>query len=359
MQTFKTPTPRWMYHVIGWLIFISYEVSLVSFVRNAAGLRSPIWGGYIFPYLINIGLFYFHAVVVLRYCFSHGRKLLLCALLLLTELSLYLLIMGTTQQDSTKMPFLLSYPTKVDFVKQLWRGIYFMILSTAYWLIERSFQSVSELKEVEKKALFDEKERQRLQLELVSAQNAFLRAQINPHLLFNTLNFVHSEVQEVSPRASEAIITLSEMMRYSLVENKEDGKVGLEKEAEQIENLIRINQYRFDNKLCLTLESQGDLEGNRIAPLLLVPFVENLFKYADFLDREHPARLCLSVENGAMEFSTFNKKRRNGAFSSPGIGIENVKTRLDALYPGRYTLTLEDRDPFFSVHLKILLRPIC
>jgi two-component system, LytTR family, sensor kinase len=359
MQTFKIPTPPWMYHVIGWLIFIFYEVSLVSFVRNVAGLHSPIWSGYIFPYLINICLFYFHAIVVLRYCFSDGRKLLLFALLLLTELLLYLLFMGTTQQDGTKTGFFLSYPTKVDFVKQLWRGIYFMILSTAYWLIERGFHRVSELKEIEKKALFEEKEKQRLQLELVSAQNAFLRAQINPHLLFNTLNFVHSEVQEVSPRASEAIIILSEMMRYSLVENKADGKVALEKEAEQIENLIRINQYRFDNKLCLALESKGKLEGNRIAPLLLVPFVENLFKYADLSDRQHPARLCLIVENGVMEFSTFNKKRRTVAFSSPGIGIENVKTRLDAIYSGRYALTLEDRDPFFSVHLKILLGPIC
>jgi two-component system, LytTR family, sensor kinase len=148
-------------------------------------------------------------------------------------------------------------------------------------------------------------------------------------------------------------------MRYSLVENKADGKVGLEKEAEQIENLIRINQYRFDNKLCLALESKGKLEGNRIAPLLLVPFVENLFKYADLLDTDQPARLCLSVENDVMEFSTFNKKRRTVAFSSPGIGIENVKTRLAAFYSGRYTLELEDRDPFFSVHLKILLRSIC
>ena len=348
--------PRPLYHVIAWAIFIFYEVSLVAFVRNATGSHGAIWDSYIFPYLINISLFYFHALFTLRVCISSGkRRFFLLAGLILAELFMYLVLMGVGRPVAAETPFLLWYPTKVDFVKQLWRGIYFLIFSTAYWFIERSFKKVSELKEVEKRALFEEKEKQRLQLELVSAQNAFLRAQINPHLLFNTLNFIHSEVQEVSPVAADAIITLSEMMRYSLVENKVDGKVELEKEAEQMENLIRINQYRFDNKLLLELKTQGRLEGNRIAPLLLVPFVENMFKYADLTDKTHPAQLCLQVEDGIMEFSTFNRKRRMLAFSSPGIGIENVKTRLEGTYKGRYTLKVEDHDPFFSVHLKILL----
>jgi len=356
MQIAKTQRPRWLYHLIGWGIFIFYEVSLVTFVMNASGKHSSVWSGYFFPYLINIGLFYLHALFVLRVSLSRGKQrfLLLCGLIL-AELLFYLVLMGTCGQERAKTPFLLSYPSKVDFVKQVWRGIYFLIFSTAYWFIERSFKKVSELKEVEKKALFEEKERQRLQLELISAQNAFLRAQINPHLLFNTLNFIHSEVQEVSPSAAEAIITLSEMMRYSLVENKVDGKVELEKEAEQMENIIRINQYRFDNRLFLELKTKGRLEGIRIAPLLLVPFVENMFKYADLTDRTRPAQLCLQVEDGIMEFSTFNRKRRTLAFTSPGIGIENVRTRLDSLYRDRYLLKVEDRDPFFSVYLKILL----
>jgi sensor histidine kinase YesM len=356
MEHVKTLRPPWRYHLIGWGIFIIYEVSLVAFVRNASGLHGDIWDSYIFPYLINICLFYFHALFVLRTCFSGSKKrLVLLGGLILVELFFYLVLMGVDRATTTQTPLLLWYPTKVDFVKQIWRGVYFLIFSTAYWLIERSFKKVSELKEVEKKALFEEKERQRLQLELISAQNAFLRAQINPHLLFNTLNFIHSEVQEVSPRAAEAIITLSEMMRYSLVENKVDGKVELEKEAEQMENLIRINQYRFDNRLFLGLKTKGRLEGIRIAPLLLVPFVENMFKYADLTDRTHPAQLCLQVEDGIMEFSTFNRKRRTLAFTSPGIGIENVRTRLDSLYRDRYLLKVEDRDPFFSVYLKILL----
>jgi LytS/YehU family sensor histidine kinase len=211
------------------------------------------------------------------------------------------------------------------------------------------------MKEIEQKALIEEKERQRLELELVSSQNAFLQAQINPHLLFNTLNFIHSEVQEVSETASQAIITLSDMMRYSLVENTMDGKVSLEKEIEQIENLIRINQYRFNNKLCLRLDVEGEFETARIVPLVLVPFVENLFKYADLTDASNPANVRLSVKDGIMEFSTFNKKRKTISFSSPGIGINNIRTRLQSTYGDRFSLELDEHDSDFSVYLKIIL----
>ena len=211
------------------------------------------------------------------------------------------------------------------------------------------------MKEIERKALIEEKERQRLELELVSSQNAFLQAQINPHLLFNTLNFIHNEVLEVSETASEAIITLSDMMRYSLIENKMDGKVPLEKEIQQIENLIKINQYRFNNKLSLEFHPKGDLGTIRVIPLLLVPFVENLFKYADLTDAERPATINLQVASGVMEFSTINKKRKTVSFSSPGIGISNIKTRLQSSYAGQFSLQLEDRGSIFSVYLKIIL----
>lgn len=343
-----------LYHIFGWSIFIFYEVALVAIARKVLGLHDPIWKVYVVPYCFNILLFYFHYVFVLNYCFrNHQKKLLLFLFLLALELSVYLLLMTFVQDSSFKGPkFFLTYPTEVAFIRQLWRGIYFLIFSTAFWLVQRSFRKVNELKEVEKKALLEAKEKQRLQLELVSSQNAFLRAQINPHLLFNALNFIHSEVQEVSDKASDAIITLSDMMRYSLIENKMDGKVELQREVEQIENLIKLNQYRFDQKLCLTFQTHGNLDGCRIVPLLLIPFVENLFKYADLGDDNHPAVVHLSVNDGILEFSTTNRKRKNIAFSSHGIGIENVKTRLQSFYPGRFCLKVEDEGSSFSVYLR-------
>lgn len=344
-------------HLIAWAIFIAYEVTLVVIVESASGKRSPFWL-FAGSYAINICLFYVHAYLVLDFCFSgKQKKTLLFVMLAIAELLIYLFLTSLLQAgQATKKTFLVfRFINEVVFARQIWRAIYFMIFSTAFWLIERSFKTVKEARELEKKALLDEKERQRLELELVFSQNAFLRSQINPHLLFNTLNFIHSEVQEISDKASDAIITLSDMMRYSLAENKTDGKVELEKELEQIENLVRINQYRFNNKLCLKFNKAGSTHNCRIAPLLLVPFAENLFKYADLTDALNPAIINVSVQEGVLEFSSFNKKKKTVSFSSPGIGIENIKTRLRSSYPDRFSLQLKDDETYFSLHLKIIL----
>lgn len=348
---------QFLYHLLAWMIFIAYEVSIVVVVESASGHYSPL-RLYIGPYVLNIALFYVHAWLVLDYCFSgKKRKLVLFLFLFCVELSVYIFLVSLLQPPATpKKRFLIFYfGSNVVFARTVWRGVYFMIFSTAYWMISRSFKRIQKMKEIEKKALIEEKERQRLELELVSSQNAFLQAQINPHLLFNALNFIHSEVQEVSETASEAIITLSDIMRYSLIENKADGKVALQKEIEQIDNLIKINQYRFNNKLCLRFDVKGDCETARIVPLLLVPFAENMFKYADLSDQANPAVIQLQVENGIMEFSTTNKKRRTATFSSPGIGINNIKTRLQNSYADRFTLELQNDDSMFTVHLKIIL----
>ena len=346
-------------HVLCWSVFIAYEVSLVKIVRASQGLTDSLWKDYVLSYLFNIALFYFHALFTLPQCFEKGKKrTALFSLLLFIELLTYLLLIGLkelTFLESKVRSFSSLYPSEVAFIRQVWRGIYFLIFSTAYWLIQNSFKKERRLKEVEKQALVHEKEKQELELELMASQNAFLQAQINPHLLFNTLNFIHSEVQQTSPKASEAIITLSDMMRYSLAEIKKDGKVELEKEIEQIENLLQINQYRFNHQLFVEFTCRDNYGKARIVPLLLVPFVENLFKYGDLTDSDHPARIHLRCESNFLEFATYNKKRKMTGFFSTGIGIKNVTTRLNSSYADRYTLEIQNQDSIYSVNLAIQL----
>jgi two-component system, LytTR family, sensor kinase len=344
------------YHIVGWLIFIFYEVSFVEIIRWT-NVDVPIWSGYIVPYLINICLFYFHAFKTMNYCFGKAYKRpVVFILLIILELFGYLLLMGMKDFTSiNKKPNLIFflYATNIAFIQQLWRGIYFLIFSTAFWLIHKSFKKEQQLKEAETKTLLRQQEKKELELKLVSTQNAFLQSQINPHLLFNTLNFIHSEVQQVSTKASDAIIILSDMMRYSLAETKSDGKVGLEKEVEQIDNLIKINQFRFNNKLCINLIVEGELKHIRIIPLLLIPFVENIFKYAELMDQTNPVRINIALSNDILHFETFNKKRKTINFISSGIGIENVKTRLSSYYFEHFFLNINDSDSAFSVNLII------
>ena len=358
-QGLFTKRRQMLHHVIGWAVFISYEVTLVKIVRGAAGIQDSLWSGYILPYAINISLFYCHAFFVMRVCFGKRRSMLpLFGLLVLVELGVYLLLMGLKEFTflNGDPDFLTSlYPSQVGFVRQLWRGIYFLIFGTAFWLIHESFKKEQMLKEAETTALIRQQEKKELELKLVSSQNAFLQSQINPHLLFNTLNFIHSEVHQVSDKASDAIITLSDMMRYSLSESKADGKVDLERELEQIANLIKINQTRFDKKLCIEMAVEGDFSQSRIVPLILVPFVENLFKYADLTDKTAPVRIDVVLRGDLLLFETFNKKGRTVSFKSPGIGIQNVKTRLESYYPERFRLDVNDAGSTFSVSLEVQL----
>lgn len=351
----KTTGHTFFYHFIGWPIFIIYELTLLRILDNAAGISFPVVG-YFITYPIAASLFYFHYLFVLNYCFGQSRKRLFAFIILVVfELCSYLLLIGLTKSGLvTGKGYLFSlYSDEITFIRQVWRGMYFLIFSTAAWTIQRNFDRLKKAKEIEKVALIKEQEKKNLELKLVSTQNAYLQAQINPHLLFNTLNFIYSEVHEASPMASEVIMTLSDMMRYSLLEKKADGKMELEKEIEQIQNLIRINQYRFDNGLYLQFKHSGNLDGVRITPLLLVPFVENIFKYAELTDENNPAEIQINVEDNLVEFSTFNKKKRTANFRSPGIGIENVKTRLNAYYPDKHHLDIEDREFFYRVHLQI------
>ncbi|TCJ19604.1 histidine kinase [Flaviaesturariibacter flavus] len=347
-----------LYHLAGWLIFIAYEVSFVSLIR-ISGRDFSVLHLFVIPYLVNISLFYFHSLFTFPVAMSGRRKNgFIFLALIASELFVYLLIMGL--KDVGRGPdkgvfFLNLYRDRIAFIQQLWRGIYFLIFSSAFWFIQRTFRNERLLKEAEKKDLLRIQEKKDLELLLVSTQNAYLKSQVNPHLLFNTLNLIHSEIQQLSPVASDAIIGLSDMMRYSLAPSEMDGKVFLEEEIAQIENLIGINQLRFRTKLNIEVQMEGHFGHLRIVPLLLIPFVENLFKYADLMDEADPAVIKIHARGSTLCFKAGNRKKTGRVLPSHGIGITNVRTRLNARYPAMHRLKIEETRTHFRVELNLNL----
>jgi two-component system, LytTR family, sensor kinase len=346
------------YHALGWSLFIFYEV---LFVTLLVGFRSDvsIWGGYIFPYAVNITLFYFHAHVTLSYSFTGTRKrYIVFALLIIGELALYLLLMNISQLIDNGTDWFKSLTSKnnmMGLLRQLWRGIYFIGFSSAYWFALRTINSEKKILQLEKLQIINRAEKNNLEKNLVELQNAHLQAQINPHLLFNTLNFIYNKVQEVSEEASEAVILLSELMNYSLRELEPDGKVSLEKEVEQICNIVKINQIRFNNKLFLQLESNGNFRDARVIPLILIPLVENVFKHGNLTDKENPGKVTINYDGDYLEMTTFNKKKKREKVYSHGIGMINVTKRLDNVYKGFYTLNMNGDEHDYYVFLRIKL----
>jgi two-component system LytT family sensor kinase len=191
--------------------------------------------------------------------------------------------------------------------------------------------------------------------EKLQAELSFLKAQINPHFLFNTLNNIYALASAQSEQTAAAVMKLSSIMRYVLTEARAD-LVPLEKEIQFTSHYIELQKMRLTDKTIIEFNVHGDPMGRQIAPLLLLPFVENAFKYGISTRERSPISILLDIKKDSLYFSICNQKHISTMLrvsDNTGIGISNTKRRLDLFYEDRYALNIEDKTSDFSVKLKI------
>lgn len=182
----------------------------------------------------------------------------------------------------------------------------------------------------------------------------FLKSQINPHFVFNSLNTVYFLIDKVNTSAREALHKFSEMLRYQLYETKGE-KIPIEKEIHYLKDYTDLQQLRKDEKYAVEFNYSNDVKEFFIEPLLLIPFVENAFKHISHRQESiNYVKIEMSRMNGAFYFNIENSKEQ--VFSSPangGIGMANVKRRLELLYPGKHELSVHETADKFLVELKL------
>jgi LytS/YehU family sensor histidine kinase len=193
-----------------------------------------------------------------------------------------------------------------------------------------------------------------LENQRLTAELSFLKSQINPHFLFNSLNSIYSLAYQKSDTTPEAILKLSEIMRYMLYECN-DNKVELTKELQYLQNYIDLQKIRFGNKAFINFEVRGEVTNQHIVPLLLISFIENAFKHGIANDAASPIKLKINLEDGHLYFFIQNKKHTHNRDSSGGIGLANVRRRLDLLYAGKYNLEIRDEADTYTVQLSLVL----
>jgi len=193
-----------------------------------------------------------------------------------------------------------------------------------------------------------------LENQRLSAELAFLKSQINPHFLFNSLNSIYSLAYQRSATTPEAILKLSEIMRYMLYECN-DNKVDLSKELQYLQNYIDLQKIRFSNKAYIDYKVEGKIETQQIVPLLLIAFIENAFKHGVANDALTPIRLLIDVDEEHLHFYIQNKKHHNNRDAAGGIGLNNVKRRLNLLYPNKFNLDIRDETDSYTVELSLVL----
>jgi LytS/YehU family sensor histidine kinase len=199
-------------------------------------------------------------------------------------------------------------------------------------------------------------EAQKMQLEVDKSQAnfKFLKSQINPHFLHNTLNFLYAKSLPYSAELSEGILTLSDIMRYALNEAAgSDDKAPLKDEIEHVRNVIKINQLRFSNNLHVNFEVQGVINDAEIIPFVLITIVENAFKHGDLQKPEYPIEIKLSVEHKRLHFYCRNKKKTGPKDISTGLGLDNIRNRLQFAYGNNYKLLIKDEADFYTTELTI------
>ncbi len=196
-------------------------------------------------------------------------------------------------------------------------------------------------------------EKEKLQKEM---ELTYLKEQVNPHFLFNSLNSIYSLSRQQSKETPEVVMQLSELMRYQLESSKKDS-VLLKEELEFIENYLLLEEKRLSKRSTIEFVIEGDLSGLKIAPMLLIPFVENALKHgAQSTNEQSTIDVSTSIKEDTLIFCVVNSKPSSVSETNrKGIGLNNVKRRLKLLYPNAHTLEIDDIENEYRVTLAIEL----
>lgn len=230
--------------------------------------------------------------------------------------------------------------TRIYILDNLYFTIYYNFVAIAFFGVQ--YERYSKLK------------RQELELQARKAELSFLKSQVNPHFLFNNLNNIYALVYQQSPNSLPAISKLSELLRYMLYQ-KED-EVLLSQEIKYLHNFIDLQLLRYDFDPQLKIRIPEDIGKDlKIVPLSLIPFVENAFKHGDLRDSLEPLHIHLEVKGAWLFLEVSNKKNMQRKDGTGGIGLENVRKRLELLKFGKYTLEIIENEHTFSVKLNMMI----
>jgi two-component system, LytTR family, sensor kinase len=193
----------------------------------------------------------------------------------------------------------------------------------------------------------------KIEIEKLNTELEYLKSQINPHFLFNSINTIYFQIDKSNTTARETLSAFSEMLRYQLYEC--NGKeIPVEKEVAYLKNYVELQKLRKDENYTITF-NQDNMHGFSIAPLLLIPFVENAFKYVSHLPQGNEIKIELKKSGNLFSMNVFNTKDtfRKPEGGDHGIGLKNVQRRLQLLYNGKHSMSIDDKPNSFEVNLQI------
>jgi two-component system, LytTR family, sensor kinase len=195
----------------------------------------------------------------------------------------------------------------------------------------------------------------KIEIEKLNTELDYLKAQLNPHFLFNSINTIYFQIEKQNNAARETLSKFSDMLRYQLYECN-GNTIAIEKEVQYLKNYVALQQLRKDENYAIRFHCADNLINFNIPPLLMLPFVENAFKHVShFTDRENTIDICLDKNDSVLKVSVINSTDHGSGKPSGngGIGLKNVKRRLSLLYGNHYVLDVKTSDDYYAVYLEL------
>ena len=330
-------------HILFWIYTIALTFSNFLIYPNV--IKDPFYvRNYFVNMVLDLAVFY-AAYYIIPFFFVIRNKKMLIPLTIVTIITIILVRIPT---EYFIWEYILNIPGHTFSVSQpfIWFTLKSTIIYTLYALFIRLTINWIESERIKNDLI---KQQQ-------SSELALLRSQINPHFLFNTLNNIYSLVYSKSQEAPSAIMRLSSIMRYMLYDSNAE-KVPLSKEIEYITSFIDLQKLRTHQENFVIFNINGSIQNRNIEPMLLIPFVENAFKHGS--KKASPAiTLSLNILPSQIFFSVTNPMREeNTVWDNPsngnhgGFGLENIKRRLNLLYPNKHTLTISKENNLYQVEL--------
>lgn len=340
--------PSWIFHVLGCLVFLSLPILTGPYDAQHRFSWNDFLARDFLQFSLLIGFFYLNYFVLVptlyfpKHYWWYGLLLLLMMYLIAWLPGL----MHAAPQPT--IPFKPEHGAGFRDTHLKKHFFFFRINHNLFLFLAVALLSL--FMRINKR--WKQTEQEKLQAEL-----AYLRAQINPHFLFNTLNTIYSLAIQKHRDTASAIQDLSGMMRYILNESNKHA-VPLQQELAYISHYIDLQRLRFGNELPLQVKIDGDATSYQIAPLLLIPFIENSFKYGVNAEEDSAIYLEIHIRNGNLYLLLKNRKvtvKQLGEQLQSGVGLDNTRNRLEHLYPGKHELIIQETDRDFVVNLTITL----
>ena len=297
--------------------------------------------------IVNVSLFYINYLILIPNIVQRKQSLWLYLFLIISLIGLTVVV---------KLGIAVLYPEII-----LERSYQNHKSTTTYnvFMLQALFMSgffvvISSLLKFTTDWFVNERVQRNLESEKKDMELQFLKSQLNPHFLFNSLNNIYSLAYQKSEKTADAILKLSEMMRYMIYESN-DSWVELSKEIEYVQSYVELQKLRFKDGATVEMNINGEIDGQKIIPLILISFVENAFKHGVANDTKDPIKINIIANKKILHFSVTNRKNTSNKDAMGGVGLNNVERRLQLLYPDRYKLNIVNSATHYTSELMLNL----